>query len=182
MPSDARQAVRHFLNFEMSQAKDIFFQDQLAWGIIERNETNARPMLLVQRSVLNTVSDSMKSDLEETLSAVDGHNNSNGSNSPKGPRRPTSLPSTSVIASSSSGSGNGIQRSIQKGTSKAPATRGSVFRFPTSRLDETSSEVGDDKDSQLHNLLWETASMGGTSKIHKKKAQQSRTILKKIDE
>lgn len=142
MPANARQAVRQFLNFDMSQAKDIFFQDQLAWGVIEQQDGNARPMLIVQQSVLNTVSDSMKGDLEETLSAVDGQ---------------------------------------QRGTR---STVGGAARAKSTKLNSDAMSVrsGAEENSQLHNLLWETASMGGTSKIHKKKASQSRAILKKIDE
>lgn len=141
MPANARQVIRQFLNFDMSQSKDIFFQDQLAWGVIEQQDANAsRPMLIVQQSVLNTVSDTMKGELEETMSAIDGQG----------------------------------QKTNNKG--KAPA---SSRRTPS---DLMSVRSGGEDTSQLHNLLWETASMGGTSKIHKKKAQQSRVILKKIDE
>ncbi len=67
MPSNARQVIRQFLNFDMSQAKDIFFQDQLAWGVIEQQDNKSKPILGVQQSVLNTVPDSMKGELEETL-------------------------------------------------------------------------------------------------------------------
>lgn len=136
MPSNARQAVRQFLNFDMSQSKDIFFQDQLAWGVIEQaGSSSSRPMLIVQQSVLNTVSDTMKEELGETMSAIDGQGGA------KGRAKSSRLTAADV-------------RSIQSG----------------------------EDTSQLHNLLWETASMGGTSRIPKKKAQQSRTILKKIDE
>lgn len=139
MPSNARQVIRQFLNFDMSQAKDIFFQDQLAWGVIEQQDNKSKPILVVQQSVLNTVPDSMKGELEETLSAVDGQ--------------------------------RGGSRAHGAGKSK-----GNKFS------DTISVRSGGEDSSQLHNLLWETASMGGTSKIHKKKAQQSRAILKKIDE
>jgi hypothetical protein len=139
MPSNARQIIRQFLNFDMSQAKDIFFQDQLAWGVIEQQDSNTKPILVVQKSVFNTVSNTMKEELEDTLSAVDGN---------RGPR-------------------------LTAGTGKQKQGKMS---------DAMSVRSGGEETSQLHNLLWETASMGGTSKIHKKKAQQSRVILKKIDE
>lgn len=148
MPSAARQVVRQFLHFDMSQARDIFFQDQLAWGTIERAENQSRPMLLVQKSVLNTVSEEMKMELGETLSNVDGASGSQRSLSPK---RGTMTK----------------RRSLALG------------RETSSVLDPKEREEGQ---SQLHNLLWETASMGGTSKISKKKANQSRAILKRIDE
>lgn len=142
MPSNARQAVRQFLNFDMSQSKDIFFQDQLAWGVIEQaGSSSGRPMLIVQQSVLNTVSDTMKEELGETMSNVDGHG----------------------------------------GGGEAKAARAKSSRLTASDARSIRSGAGEDA-SQLHNLLWETASMGGTSRIPKKKAQQSRTILKKIDE
>lgn len=143
MPSNARQAVRQFLNFDMSQSKDIFFQDQLAWGVIEQAESSSgRPMLIVQQSVLNTVSDTMKEELGETMSAVDGQGGAAGAKA---------------------------------------AARAKASRLTPSDARSIRSGAGEDT-SQLHNLLWETASMGGTSRIPKKKAQQSRTILKKIDE
>jgi hypothetical protein len=140
MPSNARHIIRQFLNFDMSQAKDIFFQDQLAWGVIEQQDSTTKPILVVQQSVLNSVSDTMRGELEETLSAVDGK---------RGPR-----PSLRTTKNQKQGKPSDVMSVRSRG----------------------------EDSSQLHNLLWETASMGGTSKIHKKKAQQSRIILKISDE
>jgi len=134
--------VRSFLKFEMTESKDIFFQDQLAWGTIEHEEVN-RPVLLVQRAVLDTVSDDVKDELEETLSAV-----------------------------------GGVQ------TKAAIIRRKSQMRG----ISDTASQYGGDGhgrgSEQLQNLLWETASAGGTSKLPKNKALQSRSIVKmhRIDE
>lgn len=141
MPAEARALVRSFLKFEMTESKDIFFQDQLAWGTIEQEEVN-RPVLLVQRAVLDTVGDDVKDELEETLSGVGGAQ-----------------------------------------TKAAMIKRKSQMRG----ISDTSSQYGGNGNGgseQLQNLLWETASQGGTSKLHKNKALQSRSIVKmhRIDE
>jgi hypothetical protein len=152
----ARQAVRQFLNFDMTEPKDIFFQDQLAWGVIESTETS-RPMLFVQRSILNTMSDDVKEELEETVSALDGEIDV----------RKIAKPRTQSIKFSDT-------RSVIEGGSTGGGSGGGGMMAIRG--------TGNNKEDKLQNLLWETASMGGTSKLHKTKASQSRSILKKIEE
>jgi Tfp pilus assembly protein PilP len=50
-PPSAKQLVRDFLHFDMSVQKDIFVQDQLAWGLIEAPR-GPPPMLIMQQSAL----------------------------------------------------------------------------------------------------------------------------------
>lgn len=136
MSANARALVRAFLKFEMTESKDIYFQDQLAWGTIEQEEVS-RPVLLVQRAVLDNVGDDLQDELLETLSAVGGNINQN-------------------IAS------------IMKRKSELRGIR------------DTASQYGETNygGEQLQNLLWETASLGGASKLPKNKALQSRSIVK----
>ncbi len=54
MPAPAKTAVRQFLNFDMSRPKDIFVQDQLTWGTIDRPSADTS-VLIVQRSALETM-------------------------------------------------------------------------------------------------------------------------------
>ena len=39
MPSTARLLVRQFLNFDMTDPKDMLVYDHLSWGIIERKRS-----------------------------------------------------------------------------------------------------------------------------------------------
>jgi hypothetical protein len=73
MPAAAKAAVRTFLNFDMSRQKDIFVQDQLAWGAIDAPSSGAgqASVLIVQRSALDSMSEDMVNQLE-TMSHRDG--------------------------------------------------------------------------------------------------------------
>jgi hypothetical protein len=73
MPPAAKTAVRTFLNFDMSRQKDIFVQDQLAWGAIDAPSSGAgqASVLIVQRSALDSMSEDMVNQLE-TMSHRDG--------------------------------------------------------------------------------------------------------------
>lgn len=62
MPAQAKAVVREFLNFDMSKPKDIYVQDQLAWGTIELQSgssdaasTGASIVLVVPRSVAGSL-------------------------------------------------------------------------------------------------------------------------------
>jgi hypothetical protein len=73
MPPAAKTAVRTFLNFDMSRQKDIFVQDQLAWGAIDAPSSGAgqASVLIVQRSALDTMPEGFASQME-TMSSKDG--------------------------------------------------------------------------------------------------------------
>lgn len=50
MPAQAKAAVREFLHFDMTKAKDIYVQDQLTWGHVEplsASPGSAPPMVVV---------------------------------------------------------------------------------------------------------------------------------------
>ena len=55
--------MRDFLNFDMTRAKDIFMQDQLAWGLIEAPRSSGA-VLIVQKSALDNVGDEFLSQLD----------------------------------------------------------------------------------------------------------------------
>jgi hypothetical protein len=73
MPAAAKAAVRTFLNFDMSRQKDIFVQDQLAWGAIDAPVSGAgqASVLIVQRGALDSMSEDFVNQLE-TMSHKDG--------------------------------------------------------------------------------------------------------------
>lgn len=132
MPSDARVAIRQFLNFDMSQQKDIFFQDQLAWGTIEMQSGHV-PILIVNQSVLDNVPDELMDEIE-TMTQKGGPNKS---------RQSASF----------------IPRNSDK-------------------FDRQSVRSGKGENAILNDLIWETASQGGASKVSKRVGEKaSRTVL-----
>ncbi len=145
MPNNARQEIRDFLKFDLTQQKDIFFQDQLAWGTIE-NEKNNKPILIVNQSVLDNAPDELMEEIE-TMSRAGG------------------------------ATGNGGRGTIGGGNASAAANANANLQ---DKLERATVRSGQSENAQLQNLLWETASMGGASKLPKKKASASRSIIKNM--
>lgn len=72
MPAAAKNAVRSFLNFDLSRPKDIYIQDQLAWGTVDGppgGGPGGSSVLIMQRSALETLP---AGDVLEVMSALDG--------------------------------------------------------------------------------------------------------------
>jgi len=154
-PSLARQEIRDFFKFDMSQPNDIFFQDQLAWGTVQHNQKTHAPVLIIQQSVLDTMSPEMQDEIE-TMTAVDmkEHNNTGGS----------------VFGS---GGGGGSARKSPNNTRRTSSVmngggNGAKHNRPLQSIDERSER----SNNHLQSLIWETASVGGVSKIPKQQANK----------
>jgi hypothetical protein len=156
-PNAARQEIREFLKFDMSQPNDIFFQDQLAWGTIESNKKTHTPVLIIQQSVLDNMSPELQDEIE-TMTAVDAKETG------------------SVLGGGGGGAGSAVRRgSVRPGG--GPKKAGSVHNGLTGlgRVEED----GGERSNHLQSLIWETASVGGVSKIPKQDAAKlSRSAYK----
>ena len=139
MPANARTAIRQFLNFDMSQQKDIFFQDQLAWGTIEMHNAQV-PILIVNQAILDNVPDELMDEIE-TLTQKGGN----------------------------TGNSQSIRQSMSFMSRNSTADK----------LDRQSVRSGQrGENAVLNDLIWETASQGGVSKISKKLGEKApRTVI-----
>jgi hypothetical protein len=61
-----------------------------------------------------------------------------------------------------------------------PRVGGMPHQSIQDKLERATVRSGTSENAQLQNLLWETASVGGASKIPKKKASASRNIIKEM--
>jgi hypothetical protein len=136
MPNEARQAVREFLKLDLSQPKDIVFQDVMTWITIENDKSGHKPILIVNQAVLDSAPEELMDEIE-TMSKADGTGRTNHA------------------------------LTNNKATLQ-------------DRLERATVRSGVSENPQLQNLLWETASVGGVSKIPKHKAQTSRNVIKSM--
>lgn len=155
MPNNARQLVRDFLKLDLTQQRDIFFQDQLAWGTIENDKNAHKPILIVNQAVLDAAPDELLEEIETMTAVGDNAASVRGS-----------LAQRQSILQSFSHRQDRMECATVRGDAD-PLAGGGAAR-----------ERGGENSQQLNNLLWETASVGGVSKIPKTRAQTSRNIIK----
>lgn len=155
-PTAARQEIREFLKFDMAQPNDIFFQDQLAWGTIESNKKNHTPILIIQQSVLDNMSPELQDEIE-TMTAVDAKE-------------------TGSVLGGGAAAAAARKGSVRPGG--GPKKAGSVHNG-FAAMGRGDDDGMTDRSNHLQSLIWETASVGGVSKIPKQDAAKlSRSAYK----
>jgi hypothetical protein len=154
MPASARQLIRQFVKFDMSRATDIFFQDQLAWGTIEIAQKRSSPVIILQQNILNSVPDEVLEEFESMSQAE----SKTGKQQQQQQQRP------SIGGGRSGRNGYDISDSRTVHISDSRSVR--------------SGMIGN-QHSELQNLIWETASQGGMSKIPIQHLKSSREVIRK---
>jgi hypothetical protein len=154
MPASARQLIRQFLKFDMSRATDIFFQDQLAWGTIEIAQKRSSPVIILQQNILNSVPDEV---LEEFESMSQAESKVSAQTKPTANKQPL---------------GGG-----RHGRNGYDISDSRTVHISDSR--SVRSGMAGNQNSELQNLIWETASQGGMSKIPIQHIKSSRDVIRK---
>lgn len=86
MPAQARLAIRNFLNLDMSNAKHIFIQDQLAWGLIETHAGARRvstgnsgsSVLILQKNALQNLHSGLLNEIDSISQSGSIHSSNRG--------------------------------------------------------------------------------------------------------
>lgn len=142
MPAAARLLVRNFLKLDANRATDAFFQDQLAWGVIEINAGRSGPVIVLQQNILDSVPEDVMDEIE-AMSQAD----------------------SKVDATK-------IAPYIQQ-------QHGGKPEISDSRTERSHRSQTGGGNSELQNLIWETASQGGVSKLPINQAKSSRTVIRR---
>lgn len=127
MPNEARQLIKEFLHLDMTNKKDIYIQDQMMWGFVEKVE-NSRNFLFLHKNIEDNLADKSNKNFHksEEISSV-------------------------LLAT-------GVLDNTNTATNKAN---------PNTKDIETNSVRSNNSDSG--SLVWETASLGGSSKLQNNK-------------
>jgi hypothetical protein len=147
MPASARTLIRQFLHFDMSKPLDIFYQDQLAWGTIENTQKSTTPMIVLQQNILSSVPEDVKDEINDNMSQADSFRG---------------------------GGGGGVSKKVETSNKFQPKQKEYIS---DTRSVMSSSRRDNNQNTDLQNLIWETASQGGKSKLPIREASASRTVI-----
>lgn len=126
MPTEAKKLIRDFLHLDMTNKKDIYIEDQLMWGFVEKVE-NSKNIIFLHKNI------------EENFA------NNNEINYKKSEDISSVLIATGVLDN----------KLTKKSTINAKE------QLETNSVRSNNSDSG--------SLVWETASLGGTSKLQNNK-------------